>query len=701
MNLPSLARLNLRFAASSSVRLALFLVLPALGVAQTRYAITNLGSLGGTNTQANAINAAGVVVGFDATTAQVAQAFIHSGSGMSALPALNAARNEATGINASGVVVGYNTTFPSADFRGFIVANGVLTDLGVNTRATGINDAGSVVGNAFPRAFIRSPAGVVTLIGPAAGATTIATAINASGVVVGYTEGLNRRAFSYLNGALTDLGALPGGTNSYAFGVNAAGVVVGQSNESTNRQLHAAIFSSGNVIDIDPTGAGALGSAALGINASGVVVGQNSAGRAFVYTPTTGLVDLNTIVTNLAASGFASLNAATAINDAGQIVGFGALAGGGTRFGAFRLDISTIPAAPTIAAGPQSHVVAPGSSVVFAVTATSTALSYEWRFNNTPIVGAIAASYAIAAAGPANVGSYSVRVFNAGGTVTSAPATLAVSAGVAGRLINLSILTALAGGSDSFTMGYVVGGAGTSGAKPLVIRAVGPSLVPLGVAGALSDPKLELYVGAAKTGENDNWGGGAPIASAMTAVGAFAFTGPASRDAAVATTIGAGNNSVIVSPVGNLSGSVLAELYESTPPASFTAATPRLVNVSVLKDLGSGLTAGFVVGGTASKTVLVRAIGPTLAPAPFNVAGAVADPQLALFSGPTRIGENNDWGGTPALTAAFNQVGAFQLPGGSRDAAVLVTLAPGNYTVEVSGVGSTTGTALVEVYEVP
>ena len=67
----------------------------------------------------------------------------------------------------------------------------------------------------------------------------------------------------------------------------------------------------------------------------------------------------------------------------------------------------------------------------------------------------------------------------------------------------------------------------------------------------------------------------------------------------------------------------------------------------------------------------------------------------------SRIGENNDWGGAPALTAAFNQVGAFQLPGGSRDAAVLVTLAPGNYTVEVSGVGNTTGTALVEVYEVP
>ncbi|WP_414663355.1 hypothetical protein [Horticoccus sp. 23ND18S-11] len=681
--------------------IALFLAGLPCAHAQTRYTITNLGSLGGSTTQANAINAAGTVVGFDATSFQTARAFIYSGSTLTALPALNNARNEALGINASGVVVGTNTTFPNADFRGFIVANGSLTDLGVNTTAVGINDAGTVVGNQFPRAFIRSAAGVVTPIGPATGSTTIATAINASGVVVGYAEGANRRAFSYTNGTLTDLGALPGGSNSYAFAINAAGVVVGQSNESTNRQLHAVIFTGGNVIDIDPNGAGTFGSSATGINSAGVIVGQNAVGRAFVYTAATGLVDLNTLVTNLAATGFDRLISATAINDAGQIVGFGALAGGGTRFGAFRLDISTIPAPPTIVAGPQPHTVAPGSSVVFAVTATSTGLSYEWRFNNTPIPGATAATYAIAAATPANAGSYSVRVFNEGGTVTSAPATLTVSPGAAGRLINLSILTSLAGAADSFTMGYVVGGAGTAGSKPLVIRAAGPSLVPLGVSAALSDPKLELYAGPAKTGENDNWGGGADIANAMSAVGAFAFTGPTSRDAAVATAIAAGNNSVIVSPVGNLSGSVLAELYEATPPAAFTAATARLVNVSVLKNIGTGLTAGFVVGGTASKTVLVRAIGPTLGAAPFNVPGVVADPQLTLFSGQTRIGENNDWGGTAALTAAFNQVGAFQLPAASRDAAVLVTLAPGSYTVQVSGVGNTTGTALVEVYEVP
>ena len=156
-----------------------------------------------------------------------------------------------------------------------------------------------------------------------------------------------------------------------------------------------------------------------------------------------------------------------------------------------------------------------------------------------------------------------------------------------------------------------------------------------------------------------------------------------------------------VSATGNGTGDVLAEIYDATPGASFTTTTPRLVNVSVLKHLGSGLTVGFVVGGVSSRNILIRAVGPTLGNAPFNVGGTVSDPQLALFAGSTRMNENNDWGGTPALTTAFATVGAFALPAGSRDAALMATLSPGSYSVQVSGVGGTTGLAIVEIYEVP
>ena len=360
------------------------------------------------------------------------------------------------------------------------------------------------------------------------------------------------------------------------------------------------------------------------------------------------------------------------------------------------------PVGPTLSVQPASQAVAPGGRAVFNVVAAG-ATSYQWHRNGAAIPGATAASLTLNNLNAANAGTYTVIVSNARASTRSSAAVLVVAApSTVARLSNLSILTSLSGAGDSFTLGYVVGGAGTSGTKPLVIRAVGPSLTPLGVGGALANPKLETFAGATKTGENDNWGGGTPLFNAMDAVGAFRFTGPASLDAAVATSVALGDNSVKVTPVGNLSGAVIAEIYDGNPAASFSVATPRLVNVSVLKNIGTSLTAGFVIGGTGTRTLLIRAVGPTLGAAPFNVPGVVADPQLVLFNGASaRIGDNDNWGGDAALTAAFNSVGAFALPAASRDAALLVTLQPGNYSVQVSGVGGTTGVAIVEVYEVP
>jgi hypothetical protein len=305
---------------------------------------------------------------------------------------------------------------------------------------------------------------------------------------------------------------------------------------------------------------------------------------------------------------------------------------------------------------------------------------------------------------PAVAGNFSIAIGATNGAGTgSATFTLSIARAptvASSRLINLSILTSIAAPGDTFTMGYVVGGSGTNGSKPLVIRAAGPSLGALGVPGTLDDPKLELFAGSTKTGENDNWGGSASVANAMAAVGAFAYLGPTSRDATSALSVASGDNSVKVSAVGSGTGAVIAEIYDATPAESFTSTTPRLLNVSVLKPLGAGFTVGFVVGGNISKNVLVRAIGPTLGTA-FLLGGVVSDPQLTLFSGQTVIGANDDWGGGATLTSAFASVGAFVLPPASRDAAVTAALSPGNYTVQVSGVGGATGTILVEIYELP
>jgi hypothetical protein len=83
------------------------------------------------------------------------------------------------------------------------------------------------------------------------------------------------------------------------------------------------------------------------------------------------------------------------------------------------------------------------------------------------------------------------------------------------------------------------------------------------------------------------------------------------------------------------------------------------------------------------------------------VGGVLADPKLDLYSGNTRIDGNDNWGGTTTLSNAFTTTQAFPLPANSKDAALLVTLQPGLYSAQVSGVGGTTGVALVEVYEMP
>jgi hypothetical protein len=169
----------------------------------------------------------------------------------------------------------------------------------------------------------------------------------------------------------------------------------------------------------------------------------------------------------------------------------------------------------------------------------------------------------------------------------------------------------------------------------------------------------------------------------------------------------AGSYTAQISGPDPSSGTVLAEIYDATPAAAFTAATPRLTNISARTQVGTGgdvLIAGFVIGGTSSKQVMIRAIGPTLGV--FGVTGVLADPRLELYQGGTAapISANDDWGkasNAAQIAAAGGSVGAFALALESKDAVLLVTLPPGSYTAQVSGPGTTRGTALVEVYELP
>jgi dienelactone hydrolase len=146
-----------------------------------------------------------------------------------------------------------------------------------------------------------------------------------------------------------------------------------------------------------------------------------------------------------------------------------------------------------------------------------------------------------------------------------------------------------------------------------------------------------------------------------------------------------------------------AAAAQPEPPAPVA----RLVNLSVRVRAGTGdnvLISGFVLGDGLARTVLIRAVGPTLGAAPFNVGDTLARPVLSLFRGTQQLATNTGWGSAANATdlrAAAAKVGAFALAEGSLDSALLVTLSPGPYTLQVAGANNTSGVALVEVYEVP
>ena len=157
----------------------------------------------------------------------------------------------------------------------------------------------------------------------------------------------------------------------------------------------------------------------------------------------------------------------------------------------------------------------------------------------------------------------------------------------------------------------------------------------------------------------------------------------------------------ITSPSGG-TGVALAEVDDAASGASYDPSKPRLINGSGRAQVGTGadvLVAGFVIGGSTSRTVLIRASGPALAR--YGVTGALENPRVNLYSSSGDLmATNDDWAGNAQAATVAGAVGAFPWSDlGSKDAALLITLPPGAYTAQVSGADGGTGVALVEVYD--
>jgi kumamolisin len=353
---------------------------------------------------------------------------------------------------------------------------------------------------------------------------------------------------------------------------------------------------------------------------------------------------------------------------------------------------------------PNSLTVATGSTAVFSVGAASA--SYQWYENGTAIAGATNAALLLKNCTASS--TYQCLVSSQTGAIFSSSANLIVtSTSNPGRLQNLSVNASI--NSSGIAMGFVSGGSGTSGSQNLLIRAVGPTLAEFGITDFLPDPTLSVLsqVNSATVAQNAGWGSSSSQAAAViaadAATSAFALPDASSLDSALVAALPANGSGYAVNVVGKSggAGTTLAEVYDDT--ADYTPASPRLINLSCrqLVPTGGTLTAGFTIGGTTSMTVLIRAMGPTLKN--FGLSPTMADPQLVVraLGSDMPVAANAGWAGDAVLNAANQDVFAFSPASPtSLDAEVVITLAPGAYTIQTSSVSGGSGLVQVELYEV-
>lgn len=253
---------------------------------------------------------------------------------------------------------------------------------------------------------------------------------------------------------------------------------------------------------------------------------------------------------------------------------------------------------------------------------------------------------------------------------------------VVNELRNISTRAEVQTGDEIVIGGFIING---ETLKCVVVRGRGPSINAPVV--KLSDPTLILKQGTTTIASNNNWGT-SPDADLMSDLG---LAPPNASEAAIYTCIGPGAYTALLSGVGGTTGVGIVEVFDAD------VGTPYLRNISTRSFVGAGdlrAIGGFVINGSEPKQVLIRGRGPSIN-APVT---KISNPFLQLFdSEGLLVDQNNNWQDEPNST----DIDATGLaPGNNLEAAILITLEPGNYTAIVSGFnGQTTGVGIVEVFD--
>ena len=254
--------------------------------------------------------------------------------------------------------------------------------------------------------------------------------------------------------------------------------------------------------------------------------------------------------------------------------------------------------------------------------------------------------------------------------------------------------------------GFIIQG---SEPKTVIVRAIGPEIggPPYNVPNALADPTLELHDGAgALIGSNDNWQttviGGVITSNQVSAIQSSGHAPTQPSESAIIATLQPGNYTGIVRGKDNMTGVALVEVYDlSIGTASVLG---NVSTRSFVQTDDNVMIGGFIVQGTRTKKVIIRAIGPELTQ--YGITNALANPTLELHNAAgALIGSNDNWqttivGGVITSNQVSDIKNSDRAPTAANESAIIANLAPGNYTAIVRGVRNTSGAALVEAYDI-
>jgi hypothetical protein len=255
--------------------------------------------------------------------------------------------------------------------------------------------------------------------------------------------------------------------------------------------------------------------------------------------------------------------------------------------------------------------------------------------------------------------------------------------------LNLSTRMRVQVGDNVGIGGFIITG---SSPKHVIVRGIGPSLSHNGITDPLLDPVLELHGPTGfTTMNNDNWKD-----TQQAAIQATGLAPTNDLESAIDATLQPGAYTAVVRGKNNTQGVALVEVYDLSPTSG------KLGNISTRAFVSTGdniVIAGLILGnGTALDRVVVRGIGPSLAPAFFPISAVLANPTLELRDeNGSLVLANDDWQDNPGQAAEIS--GAGLAPSNALEAAIAASLPPGFYTVLLGGLNNVTGIGVVEIYD--